>query len=431
MRIYDIIQKKRDKKALTENEIRFFINGCTDNTIPDYQISALLMAIFLNGMSDHETIALTMEMAKSGDMLNLSSLDTVDKHSTGGVGDKTTLIVAPIIAACGGTIAKMSGRGLGHTGGTIDKLESISGFKTSLSPTLFERQIKEIGIAIIGQSGDLAPADKKIYALRDVTATVDSIPLIASSIMSKKLAAGAKSIVLDVKTGSGAFLKTLEESEKLAKLMVRIGTACNRNMAAVITNMDSPLGKTIGNSLEVVEAIEILNGNGDKNLTELCITLATEMLSLSKGINIENSKKEVIEALYSGTAIQKLKEMVEAQEGNKRYIEDPSLFEKATVIKDVYSIKSGYISRIDAEKIGKVALILGAGRDKKDDDINLAAGIVLNKKIGDFVNIGESLAELHTSNIEIINQVKKEFLSAFEFSQILPEKKPLIYKIIR
>lgn len=432
MRVYDIIHKKREGYILSDQEIKFVIQGYTNGNIPDYQMSALAMAIFLKGMNGQETSSLTKAMAESGDMIDLSPFGSlsVDKHSTGGVGDKTTLIAAPLVACLGGKVAKMSGRGLGHTGGTIDKLESIKGFKTTLSPEDFMKQVEEIGISVIGQTGNMAPADKKLYALRDVTATVDSIPLIASSVMSKKIAAGAHSIVLDVKIGSGAFMKTYDEGEILAKEMVSIGNACGRNVAAVITNMDIPLGYAIGNSLEVIEAIEILSARGCPDLQKVCIALASNMLSLCHGWSIEESEAKAYDALVSGKALDKFSEWISAQGGEISWINDTNRFPRAPVIQEVLSPVSGYISHMDAESIGIMAAILGAGRERKEDSIDYSAGIQLKAKTEDFVKKGQPLAELHTSDISKARQVLDTFMSAIQMSNEEPEKLPLIYNVI-
>ncbi len=433
MRIYDIIAKKRDGLELSKDEIEFFVRGFTSGEIEDYQASALLMAIYLRGMTDDETAALTSAMAHSGDMLDLSSVagTTVDKHSTGGVGDKTTLIVAPVVAALGAKVAKMSGRGLGHTGGTVDKLESIEGFKTELSGEEFVEQVKDIGICVIGQSKNLAPADKKIYALRDATATVGSIPLIASSIMSKKLAAGAQCIVLDVKTGSGAFMKTVAEAEKLSQKMVDIGKKCGRKVAALITDMNAPLGKNIGNALEVEEAVEVLNGGGPEDLKEVSVALASNIISLAKNISLEEAEKQVRLVLSDGSALLKLCEMVKLQGGKVSQVIDTSLLPKAKFKKEVLSPCDGYIKFTDAEKIGSSSVLLGAGRAKKGDSIDPAAGIILHKKTGNRVQKGEVLAELLADDEALFADSEKLFLSAFEFSKTEPEKMPLIYETIR
>ncbi|MBR2875732.1 MAG: thymidine phosphorylase, partial [Clostridia bacterium] len=379
MRMYDIIKNKRDNKELTKEEIEFFVSGYTEGTVPDYQAAALAMAIYFNGMTENETAVLTQAMASSGDMVDLSCFGdkTVDKHSTGGVGDKTTLIVAPVVASLGCVIAKMSGRGLGHTGGTVDKLESIEGFNTSLTNTEFFDQVKNTGIAVVGQTGNLTPADKKLYALRDVTATVDSLPLIASSIMSKKLAAGSHTIVLDVKYGSGAFMKTPEDAVALAEEMVKIGKTNGRNMAAIITDMNTPLGRNIGNSLEVTEAIEVLSGKGPEDLKYVSFALASQIVSLSKSININDAKALVEEAVKSGRALAKFKEWICAQGGNEEWIENPELFGKAKYKSEIIAEKDSFISSMNAEEIGISSVILGAGREKKDDKIEHTAGIIL------------------------------------------------------
>ncbi len=430
--MYDIIKKKRDGGTLSKEEIDFFINGYVDGSIPDYQASALCMAIFYKGMTEEETANLTMSMAHSGDTVDLSRFGnmTADKHSTGGVGDKTTLIVAPICAAIGCIMAKMSGRGLGHTGGTVDKLESIEGFNTQLSPEDFFNTVEKTGLAVVGQTGNLTPADKKLYALRDVTATVDSIPLIASSIMSKKLAAGAHTIVLDVKYGSGAFMKTPEDAETLAKEMVKIGKNCGRNTSAVITNMNRPLGNNIGNSLEVKEAIEVLHGNGPKDLKEVCIALATQIVSLSKEIEKDSANALVKDALSSGKAFLKFKEWITAQGGNAEWIDNPALFPQAEYSYSIVAEKDGHISSMDAEKIGVSAVILGAGRETKDDTIDMSAGIILNKKTGDEIKIGDIIATLYTNKEISIPSAQRLFLEAIEITDKKITESPLIYSVI-
>ena len=390
MRMYDIIQKKKTGNELSEQEIKFFVDGYTKGEIPDYQASALMMAIYFNKMTDEETAFLTTSMANSGDSIDLSQFGvfSVDKHSTGGVGDKTSLIIAPIVASLGGKVAKMSGRGLGHTGGTVDKLESIPGYKTTLEVDEFLKQVDDIGVAVIGQSGNLAPADKKLYALRDVTATVDSIPLITSSIMSKKIAAGSHSIVLDVKCGSGAFMKTPEDAEVLAKEMVKIGRLCGRKMAALITDMDTPLGYAVGNSLEVIEAVSVLKGENRGDLFEVCVSLASNMISLVFSIDIYEAKRKVLKSIESGKAFEKMKEWISSQNGDARYLEDTSLFEKAKYSTHVFSAESGYIKKMDTEEIGLISVLLGAGRTKKEDRIDFSAGSIINKKTGDFFKLG-------------------------------------------
>lgn len=433
MRMYDIIHKKRDGGELSEEEIRFFIEGYTDESIPDYQAAALCMAVYFRGMTPKETSILTLAMAESGDQIDLGGIEgfTVDKHSTGGVGDKTSLIVVPIVASCGGKVAKMSGRGLGHTGGTVDKLESIPGFRTELNPDDFIKQVNGIGLCIVGQTGELAPADKKLYALRDVTATVESIPLIASSIMSKKLAAGSKGIVLDVKTGSGAFMKTVKESENLAKEMVAIGKSAGRSVTAVITNMDIPLGDSVGNSLEVIEAIKTLKGEEESDLTEVCLTLAAQMLSIVTGEDEKTCYSMAKGAIDNGLAINKLREMISAQGGNANVVDDYSLFKQPKYTAEIFSECDGYIEHTDAEKIGIASVILGAGREKKGDPIDPSAGIVLKKKTGDYVKKGEPLAVFYTDDEGKIEGAKQEFLDAFTFGNERTQPQKLIYKIIK
>lgn len=431
--MYDIIHKKRNGGELSEEEIRFFIEGYTDESIPDYQAAALCMAVYFRGMTPKETSILTLAMAESGDQIDLGGIEgfTVDKHSTGGVGDKTSLIVVPIVASCGGKVAKMSGRGLGHTGGTVDKLESIPGFRTELNPDDFIKQVNGIGLCIVGQTGELAPADKKLYALRDVTATVESIPLIASSIMSKKLAAGSKGIVLDVKTGSGAFMKTVEESENLAKEMVAIGKSAGRSVTAVITNMDIPLGDSVGNSLEVIEAIKTLKGEGESDLTEVCLTLAAQMLSMVTGEDEKTCYSMAKGAIDNGFAINKLREMISAQGGNANVVDDYSLFKQPKYTAEIFSECDGYIEHTDAEKIGIASVILGAGREKKGDPIDPSAGIVLKQKTGDYVKKGEPLAVFYTDDEGKIEGAKQEFLNAFTFGNERTQPQKLIYKIIK
>ena len=432
MNAYDVIMKKKRHEALTENEIRDFVRGYTDGKTPDYQASALLMAICLNGMNDAETCALTMAIAESGDSVDLSEFGglTVDKHSTGGVGDKTTLIVAPLAAALGCKVAKMSGRGLGHTGGTVDKLESFAGYRVMLTPEEFKKQVKDIGVAVVGQSGNLAPADKKLYALRDVTATVDSIPLITSSIMGKKLPSGAKSIVLDVKYGSGAFMKTPRDAETLAENMVKIGRLAGRNTAALITDMDTPLGYAIGNSLEVKEAIMTLSGKGPKDLTEICISLAAAMAHLALGISYADAERRAKELLYSGVALAKFKEWISAQGGDTSFIDNPDKFASARYQKEIKCDTDGYVSYMDAEKVGLSAMELGAGRKTKDDKIDYSAGIVLAKKTGDRVKPGDTLATLYSSREELISEAEKLILEAYGFSDTVPVSQKLIYKTL-
>lgn len=425
MRIYDIIAKKRDGKTLTAPEIEFAIQGFTGGDIPDYQMAALLMAIFIQGMTAEETALLTLAMARSGDVIDLSAIEgvKVDKHSTGGVGDKTTLVAAPLAAACGVKVAKMSGRGLGHTGGTVDKMEAVPGLTTTLSRAQFIQQVNEIGLAVIGQSGNLAPADKLIYALRDVTATVNSIPLIASSIMSKKLAAGADAILLDVKTGNGAFMKTLDEAIALAKAMVEIGEHNGRRTAALITDMDIPLGVNIGNSLEVAEAVQTLRGEGPEDLTAVCLALAAGMLHLA-GLGGEKSCRAMAEkALQSGQGLAKLRQMVAAQGGDVAAIDDPAAFPKAPVRREVKAQSGGYVQSMNTEQIGIASVVLGAGRQTKEDAIDFTAGIRILKKTGQAVQPGDVLAVLETASEEKAQNAAGLYQKAV---QIGPEKPPAL-----
>ena len=433
MRMYDIIEKKRDGFKLTDEEIRFFISGVTSGEIPDYETTALLMAIYLKGMDERETATLTDAMANSGGKIDLSPFGdlTVDKHSTGGVGDKTTLIVAPIVASLGAKVAKMSGRGLGHTGGTVDKLESIPGYQTSLPTEKFYSQVEEIGIAVVGQSGELAPADKKLYALRDVTATVSNISLIASSIMSKKIAAGSKNIVLDVKVGAGAFMKTYEDAALLASTMVDIGKKCNRRICAVLTSMDSPLGNAIGNSVEVIEAVNVLQGKSFGVLRDVCEALATEMVTLSLGISPEEAAQKVRHSIDSGTAFEKMKEWVANQGGDVRYLDDTTLFPTAKYSQTVVAHTDGYITKIDAEKLGSASMILGAGRKTKDDVIDLSAGVILSATVSDHVKKGDVICTLLTNDKSKFNDAKKKILEGIFISDELKEESKPIYGIIR
>lgn len=433
MRIYDVILKKRSGGALTKEEISYFVNGYVDGLIPDYQAAALCMAIWFRGMNDEETAALTDCMARSGDTVDLSCFGdlTVDKHSTGGVGDKTTLIVAPIVAALGGKVAKMSGRGLGHTGGTVDKLASIPGYRVTMERDAFMRQVDEIGVAVIGQSGNLTPADKKLYALRDVTATVDSIPLITSSIMSKKLAAGSHSIVLDVKTGSGAFMKTTEDARVLAQNMVAIGKACGRNMAALITDMSRPLGYAVGNTLEVVEAVEVLRSKRKDDLYEVCVALATEMTMLFKGISHAEAQAQVIEAVDSGIAFDKMKEWIAAQGGDVDWLTFVKIGDGAAYPAPVVCPADGYITAMDTEAIGTAAVILGAGRSRKEDTIDHSAGMTVNAKTGDRVEKGGLLATLYTNDPTALEPASQCFLDALTIGPEPPQKTKLIDDIIR
>ena len=429
MRMYDILAKKRDGGILTDEQIQFFIDGYVSGAIPDYQASALLMAIFLKGMTPHETAALTRSMAQSGDLVDLSSIDgiKVDKHSTGGVGDKTTLIVAPVVASLGVRVAKMSGRGLGHTGGTVDKLESIPGFRTTLDREAFFDVVRRVGVSVIGQSGNLAPADKKLYALRDVTATVNSIPLIASSIMSKKIAAGSDRILLDVKTGSGAFMKTLEDSIALAKEMVSIGEHVGRRTVALITDMDRPLGCAIGNALEVCEACETLQGRGPADLTEVCIELAANMLWLAEKGELAQCRSLARQQIANGEAFAKLKEMVQAQGGDTSVLDDPEKFAPPNVCYEVLAQREGFLYAMDTERCGVASMELGAGREKKEDPIDYSAGIVLRKKVGDFVRKGEVLASFYSSEESKCRTAEQTFTQALRIQDARPEQTALIY----
>lgn len=433
MRIYDIIDKKRHGDCLSQEEIDFVISSYMLGNAQDYQISALLMAICINSMNEAETSALTKAMVNSGEVLDLSLLGekTVDKHSTGGIGDKTTLIVAPIAASLGCTVAKMSGRGLGFTGGTVDKLESIDNFKTELSIDEFYKQANDIGIVVVGQSANLTPADKKLYALRDVTATIDSIPLIASSIMSKKIASGSKSIVLDVKYGSGAFMKTPEDAEKLAEAMIKIGKDFGRRVTAVITDMNAPLGTCIGNSLEVWEAIEALSGRGEENLIRLCSAVSACMVSSALGVDMEEAESMVESAISSGKSLDKFYEWIEKQGGDVSKIKDTSSLLSAKFKRDIYAKEDGYIYSLDAQKIGTASMILGAGRVSKDDKIDHLAGIKLSKSLGDYVNKGDVLATMYTSNDALFDSASLTFEQSISYSKCKPKKSDLIYKVIK
>ena len=428
----ELIRKKRDGGELTAEEISYIINGCVSGEVPDYQLSAFAMAVFFRGMTNAETVALTLAMRDSGDKADLSGISgvKVDKHSTGGVGDKTTLIVAPIVAACGVKVAKMSGRGLGHTGGTVDKLESIPGFRTSISPQEMRETVETCGLSVTGQSGNMCPADKKLYALRDVTATVDSIPLIASSIMSKKLADGSDCILLDVKTGSGSFMKTLDDSRLLARTMVDIGRGADVRTAALITNMDSPLGSAVGNSLEVIESVEILKGKTSGNLWTVCRELSCRMLMLAGIGDKDECGRLVDEAVESGEALKRFEMMVKLQGGDVSYIEDISKFRKASFSREVYAPADGYITHMDSEKIGLTAVLLGAGREKKDDDINHAAGIIIAAKTGDFVKRGELLATLLADDESRLDGAESRYLSAVSIGDKKPAEQPMILDYI-
>lgn len=429
MRMYDLIMKKRNGEALTEQEIQYMIREYVAGEIPDYQMSAFLMAVYFKGMTEEETLAMTQAVAHSGEMVDLSGIEgvKVDKHSTGGVGDKTTMIIAPIVAACGVKVAKMSGRGLGHTGGTVDKLESIPGLHTSLSREDFFNVVNQTGLSVIGQSGNLAPADKKLYALRDVTATVDSIPLIAVSIMSKKLAAGNDCILLDVKTGSGAFMKSIDDSIALAKEMVAIGENAGRKTVALITDMDIPLGHNIGNSLEVIEAVETLKGNGPEDLTEVCVHLASNMLFLAGKGTLEECRSLVREVIANGEALKRLAAMVEAQGGDSSVIFDTDKFEKAAYQHEVLAKKSGYITFMDTESCGIASAMLGAGRETKDSQIDFAAGIILKKKVGDYVEAGEPMAVFYADKEELFAAAEMRYQAAVTIEDEKANETPLVY----
>lgn len=429
MRMYDLIMKKRNGEALTEQEIQYMIREYVAGEIPDYQMSAFLMTVYFKGMTEEETLAMTQAVAHSGEMVDLSGIEgvKVDKHSTGGVGDKTTMIIAPIVAACGVKVAKMSGRGLGHTGGTVDKLESIPGLQTSLSREDFFNVVNQTGLSVIGQSGNLAPADKKLYALRDVTATVDSIPLIAVSIMSKKLAAGNDCILLDVKTGSGAFMKSIDDSIALAKEMVAIGENAGRKTVALITDMDIPLGHNIGNSLEVIEAVETLKGNGPEDLTEVCVHLASNMLFLAGKGTLEECRSLVREVIANGEALKRLAAMVEAQGGDSSVIFDTDKFEKAAYQHEVLAKKSGYITFMDTESCGIASAMLGAGRETKDSQIDFAAGIILKKKVGDYVEAGEPMAVFYADKEELFAAAELRYQAAVTIEDEKANETPLVY----
>lgn len=434
MRMYDLILKKRNGEELTKEEINFFVNGYTKGEIPDYQVSALLMSIFFKKMNSRETAELTMAMVNSGDILDLSMIDgvKVDKHSTGGVGDSTTLVLTPMVASLGIPVAKMSGRGLGHTGGTIDKLESFKGFSVEMPKEKFMNNVNTIKIAVAGQTGDLAPADKKLYALRDVTGTVDNVSLIASSIMSKKIAAGADSIVLDVKVGDGAFMKTKEAAFELAHEMVEIGKNVGRNTIAVISDMDQPLGLAIGNILEVEEAINTLKGQGPEDLLELCLTLGSQMVILAgKAKNPEEARDMLLNTIKSGEALEKFKEFIKAQGGETDVIDDTNKFEKAKYIVPVKAENSGVVERINSQKIGLIAMELGAGRATKESIIDLAVGIVLNKKRGDHVEEGDIIAYIHSNDETKAEKAKNDILDNYVITKEYNNEIPLIYGIVR
>ena len=432
MRMVDLIAKKRDGETLTKEEIDFMIEGYTDGEIPDYQMSAMTMALYFQDMTTEERVNLTMAMVNSGETVDLSGIDgiKVDKHSTGGVGDTTTLILAPLVASVGVPVAKMSGRGLGHTGGTIDKLESIKGFQVELDGKTFNDLVNKNKVAVVGQSGNLTPADKKLYALRDVTATVNSIPLIASSIMSKKIASGADAIVLDVKTGSGAFMENLEDARALAKAMVGIGNGAGRQTIGVISDMNQPLGFAVGNALEVKEAIDTLNGHGPEDLTELCLTLGSHMVHLAKKADsIDEARAMLVEAIESGRALETFKIFVEGQDGDSSVIDQPDLLPQAKMTKDIIAQTSGYVQEIVADEIGIAAGMLGAGRMTKESEIDLAVGLVLNKKVGDYVEKGDVLVTLHTNTDETA-EVEEKVKRAYRLYDEKPEARVLIYDVI-
>lgn len=433
MRMYDLIIKKRNGNSLSKEEIEFMITEYTKGNIPDYQMSAMMMAIYFVGMNDEETLYLTMAMAHSGDMLDLSMISgiKVDKHSTGGVGDKTSLALTPMVAACGLTVAKMSGRGLGHTGGTIDKLESFEGFRTDISTDEFIKNVNEIGVSIMGQTASLAPADKKLYALRDVTATVDNMSLIASSIMSKKLAAGSDAIVLDVKTGSGAFMKEEKDAVALATAMVKIGKMAGRNTIAVISDMDQPLGYAVGNALEVKEAIDTLKGNGPEDFTQLCYTLGAHMLVAGEvAKEFDEAKEMLVQAVVNGSALKKFIEFIGAQGGNVEQIYHPELLPKAAIESDVFAEKEGYVEKIVCDEVGICSLILGGGRENKESEIDLSVGIILHKKVGDYVTKETPIATLYANSEAKLMEAKKRLLNAYSFTDTEVAKRNLIKGII-
>ncbi|SFC22583.1 pyrimidine-nucleoside phosphorylase [Bacillus sp. UNCCL81] len=432
MRMVDLIEKKRDGKTLTTEEVNFVINGFTDGSVPDYQMSAFAMAVFLKGMTEKEYSDLTMAMVHSGDTIDLSNIEgiKVDKHSTGGVGDTTTLVLGPLVASLDIPVAKMSGRGLGHTGGTIDKLEAVEGFHVELTEEEFTKQVNDIKLAVIGQTGDLTPADKKLYALRDVTATVNSIPLISSSIMSKKIAAGADAIVLDVKTGAGAFMKDIDDARDLAKAMVKIGNNVGRQTVAVISDMSQPLGFAIGNALEVKEAIDTLKGEGPKDLEELCLVLGSQMVVLAKKAEtLEEARAKLLENMKNGKALEVFKAFLVAQGGDGSVVDDPSKLPQAKYVQEVVAKQDGYVSQIVADAVGTAAMKLGAGRATKESVIDLAVGLMLNKKVGEAVKKGESLVTVYSST-EDISEVEKDLLENIKISTEKVEEPTLVYDLI-
>ncbi|NLG05329.1 MAG: pyrimidine-nucleoside phosphorylase [Clostridia bacterium] len=433
MHMNELIIKKRNGAELTKEEINFMINGYVDQSIPDYQMSAMLMSIYFQGMTKEETLNLTMEMANSGDILDLSAIQgiKVDKHSTGGVGDKTSLVLGPMVAALSIPVAKMSGRGLGHTGGTIDKLESFKGFNTSITTEQFIKNVNQVKLAIMGQTADLAPADKLLYALRDVTGTVENISLIASSIMSKKLAAGSDAIVLDVKSGSGAFMKNDEDAFCLARAMVDIGNMAGKKTVAIVSDMNQPLGYHVGNALEVKEAIETLSGRGAQDLLELCLSLGTQMvLCAKKAETAEDARAQLMEAVKSGKALNKLAEFVEAQGGDSRPVFDSSLLETAKMQWDVTAEEEGYVTHIECDQIGIASMLLGGGREKKDSVIDLSVGIILKKKIGDYVHKGDTIATLYGTSEHQLNEAKKCLLAAYSYGCTMTPKEQFIKGIV-
>ncbi len=433
MRMYDLIEKKKLGDILTGDEIKWFVESYTNGTIPDYQVSALLMAIYFQGMNNDETVALTLAMAQSGDMLDLSEIDgiKVDKHSTGGVGDKTSLVLAPMVSALGVPVAKMSGRGLGHTGGTIDKLESFPGFTTGISEENFINNVNTIKIAIAGQTANLAPADKKLYALRDVTATVDQLSLIASSIMSKKIASGANAIVLDVKTGSGAFMREEKDAINLAKTMEEIGKGLGRKTTAVISDMNQPLGLAVGNNLEVIEAINTLKGHGPEDLLEICLELGSRMVFFAeKASSIEEAREKLIGTIEDGSALEQLRKFVAAQGGDASYVDDTEKFTKASIVKELTIQEEGYVAFIETEEIGFAAMMLGGGRETKESIIDLSVGFIVHKKVGDKINLGDSLATIYGNSEEQVTAASKRFIEAYTITKDHKEKLTFIKDIV-
>lgn len=433
MNILEIIEKKRDKKELTKEEIEYFVKEYTKGTIADYQASALVMAIFLNGMTKQETTNLTIAMANSGEILDLSKLNKiiVDKHSTGGVGDKVSICLLPLVASLGVPVAKMSGRGLGFTGGTVDKMQSIPGYKTDIDINTFVQNVEKVGISMISQTMNLAPADKKLYALRDSISCVESIPLIASSIMSKKIASGAEKIVLDVTVGSGAFMKNIDDARKLANEMIEIGKLANRETVCVLTNMDEPLGYAVGNNLEVIEAIKFLKGEMPEDLKQVVLELGAYMIKLANlGDNLEKNKQRLLENIKNLKGFNKFKEMVQNQDGDVSYLDNTEKFEKATIIEPIIATKTGYIQEINAELVGKVACSLGAGRIKKEDEIDHTVGIILNKKVSDSVQVGEVIGHIYANNQEKCNEAKKKLEEIIKIDNNEIQKNPTIIEII-